>query len=68
MKLRGHYLYYGITFNYRGITLYYEEVKRALYKWIRRRGGKKKWTWETFVLLIDTWCPVMKPKILKSYV
>lgn len=68
MKLRGHYLYYGITFNYRGITLYYEEVKRALYKWIRRRGGKKKWTWETFVLLIETWCPVMKPKILKSYV
>jgi len=68
VKLRGHYLYYGITFNYRGIKLYYEEVKRALYKWIRRRGGKKKWTWETFVMLIDTWCPVMKPKILKSYV
>lgn len=68
VKLRGHYLYYGITFNYRGITLYYEEVKRALYKWIRRRGGKKRWTWETFVLLIETWCPVMKPKILKSYV
>jgi len=68
VKLRGHYLYYGITFNYRGINLYYEEVKRALYKWIRRRGGKKKWTWETFVLLIDTWCPVMKPRILKSYV
>lgn len=68
VKLRGHYLYYGITFNYRGITLYYEEVKRALYKWIRRRGGKKRWNWETFVLLIETWCPVMKPKILKSYV
>ena len=68
VKLRGHYLYYGITFNYRGIKLYYEEVKRALYKWIRRRGGKTKWTWETFVMLIDAWCPVMKPKILKSYV
>ena len=68
VKLRGHYLYYGITFNYRGIKLYYEEVKRALYKWIRRRGGKKKWTWETFVLLIDEWCLVMKPIILKPYV
>jgi RNA-directed DNA polymerase len=68
VKLRGYYLYYGITFNYRGINLYYEEVRRSLYKWIRRRGGKKKWTWKSFVLLIDTWCPVMKPKILKPYV
>jgi RNA-directed DNA polymerase len=68
VKLRGHYLYYGITFNFRGIRLYYEEVKRILYKWIRRRGGKTKWTWKTFDLLTEKWRPVIKPLILKSYV
>lgn len=68
VKLRGHYLYYGITFNFRGIQLYYEEVKRILYKWIRRRGGKTRWTWKTFGLLTEEWRRLMKPLILKSYV
>lgn len=30
------------TCKYRRIKLYYEEVKRILRKWIRRRGGKTK--------------------------
>ena len=28
VKLRGHYMYYGITFNFRGINLFYEYVRR----------------------------------------
>jgi len=30
VKLRGHYAYYGIYFNYRGVLLFYELVKRSL--------------------------------------
>jgi hypothetical protein len=67
VRLRGHYGYYGITFNYRGIKLYYEEVKRILRKWIRRRGGKTKWTFKTLVLLTEKWRPILKPLILNSY-
>ncbi|WP_217651521.1 group II intron reverse transcriptase/maturase [Mariniphaga anaerophila] len=43
LKLRGHYQYYGIIHNYDGIHRYYEEVRRKLYKWLRRRRGKTKW-------------------------
>lgn len=67
VKLRGHYGYYGITFNYRGIKLYYEEVKRMLRKWLRRRGGKTKWTFKVMVLFTEKWRPILKPLILKTY-
>lgn len=68
LKLRGYYAYYGITFNFKGISLYYAEVRRCLLKWLRRRGGKTKWKWETYPLLIDKWCPLIKPFIANSYV
>ena len=68
LKMRGYYAYYGITFNFKGISLYYAEVRRCLLKWLRRRGGKTKWKWETYPLLIDKWCPLIKPFIANSYV
>jgi hypothetical protein len=43
-KLRGHYGYYGITFNMRRINSYYQRTKRMLHKWLNRRGGKRVWT------------------------
>ena len=43
-KLRGRYNYYGITFNMKGISWYYVQVKRTLQKWLNRRGGKRSRT------------------------
>ena len=68
VKMRGHYLYYGITFNSKGICCYYVQVRRTLYKWLNRRGGKRKWNWESFSLLVDKWIPLVKPLIKYSYV
>jgi RNA-directed DNA polymerase len=68
VKLRGHYLYYGITFNTIGIRRYYVLVRRALYKWLNRRGGKRKLNWENFALIVDKWFPLVKPFIMHSYV
>ena len=68
VKLRGHYSYYGITFNTRSISCYFLQVKHALLKWLNRRGGKRKWNWETFSLLVDKWNPLVKPLIKHSYV
>ena len=68
VKLRGHYSYYGITFNTRSISCYFLQVKRALLKWLNRRGGKRKWNWKTFSLLVDNWNPLVKPFIIHSYV
>ncbi len=67
LKLRGHYNYYGVTFNSKGINSYYEQVRRILQKWLNRRGGKRVWNWEIYDELINNWLPLLKPKIYHSY-
>lgn len=66
-KLRGHYGYYGITFNNRDVRSYYEQTKRILHQWLNRRGGKQNWNWEKFTKLTKEWIPLLKPKIYHSY-
>lgn len=68
VKMRGHYNYYGITFNSRGVSNYYVQVKRRLHKWLNRRGGKPVWNWERFALLINKWVPLLRPKIFHTYI
>jgi RNA-directed DNA polymerase len=65
LKLRGHYVYYGITFNSRKIRSYYEQTKRSLFKWLNRRGGKRM-NWEEYAQLLRT-IPLAKPKIYHGY-
>lgn len=65
-KLRGHYNYYGITFNSKSIANFYHMVKALLYKWLNRRGGKPKWHWVRFTKLVNQWLPLLKPKIYHS--
>jgi group II intron reverse transcriptase/maturase len=67
VKLRGHYSYYGITFNYSRINSFFEEIRRRLQKWLNRRGGKRKWTWALFNTLITRWLPLLQPKIYHSF-
>jgi RNA-directed DNA polymerase len=67
IKLRGHYSYYGITFNYYSLSRFRVEVIRSLYKWLNRRGGKRKWNWSKFTLLVEQWYPLVKPFIYHSY-
>jgi len=66
-KLRGHYSYYGITFNYDGIHRFYEQVKRNLYKWLNRRGGKRILVWDEFCVVIYHQYPLIKPLIYHTY-
>lgn len=66
-KLQGHYGYYGITFNSKGINSYFIQVRRILQKWLNRRGGKPSWNWERYGKLITEWMPLFKPKIYHSY-
>jgi len=68
IKLRGHYSYYGYTFNYKGISRFYERVRRILFMWLNRRGGKPNWKWDRFSLLINRWDPLVKPFITHLYV
>ena len=67
VKLRGHYSYYGITFNIGGVNSFYYQVIQIVHKWMNRRGGKNKWNWERFSKLINCWQPLLKPKIYHIY-
>jgi group II intron reverse transcriptase/maturase len=67
IRLRGHYSYYGITYNFYCLSCFRGLVMRSLFKWLNRRGGKRVWNWERFVLLVEQWYPLVKPKIYHSY-
>lgn len=62
-KLRGHYGYYGVTDNSRGISLYFYQVQRILYKWLNRRGRRKSYNWAKFAQLLARY-PLPTPRIL----
>lgn len=61
-RLRGHYNYYGIMFNTKGIKSFFSQIKRSLFKWLNRRGGKRK-NWEHFTKIIEKWQPLVQPRI-----
>ena len=62
-KLRGHYSYYGVTDNSKGINAFYYEVKGILYKWLNRRGKKGCYSWEKFAKLLARY-PLPLPRIM----
>jgi hypothetical protein len=41
-KLRGHFVYYGVTDNSRGSGRFDREIKKLFFKWLNRRA-KKGW-------------------------
>jgi len=48
-RLLGHYLYYGIVGNGGSINRFFRWVMACAFKWLNRRGGKRKsFTWEVF--------------------
>jgi len=65
-KLRGHYEYYGITFNSRSLKSYYFQTVHLLHKWLNRRGGKRVWNWERLGCLVTKWIPLIRPRIYQS--
>lgn len=67
-KLRGYYEYYGITFNDKALRGYYDRIVKMLHKWLNRRGGKHKWSWEKHCQYVEQWHPLLKPKIYHSYI
>ncbi len=48
-KLRGHYQYYGVSFNLPKLNHYYFAATGALYKWLNRRSQKRSFTMERFM-------------------
>jgi len=61
-KLTGHYQYYGISGNSRGLQQAYWQVKKLVFKWMNRRSQKKSCTWEQFTRYMER-NPLPKPRI-----
>jgi len=49
-KIRGHMAYYGVSFNQAMVCTFIRKAKFILFKWLNRRGGKRRLTWEKFDL------------------
>ena len=48
-RLRGHYNYYGVYGNFASIKRFYDWAKACAFKWLNRRGGKRKsYNWPSF--------------------
>ena len=62
MMLRGHFAYYGVTDNSRSLSDYAYQVKRLLFKWLNRQGGRRRMNWEKFTLM-ERRFPFPKPRI-----
>ncbi len=62
LKLRGHYAYYGVTDNYRGVARFYREVTKLVYKWLNRRSQRRSYKWAEFEEMLKRF-PLPKPRV-----
>jgi len=66
-KLEGHYAYYGITGNGRGLNQVYEATKKLWHKWLNRRSNAPRgMTWQRFQQVSQQWLVLPQPHIVHS--
>ena len=61
-KLRGHYNYYGLSFNSAKMRGFHQYVIRQLFKALGRRSNNSKMTWTKFGELMKV-MPILPPRI-----
>ena len=62
-RLRGHYNYYGVHGNSRSLYRFFDWAKQCTFKWLNRRGGKRRsFTWARFAQLLAI-VQIAKPRI-----
>src|SRR5262249_16759847 len=59
--VRGHYGYYGIPGNSRGLSNFYCEARRRWQKWLNRRSQRRNMNWARMLLLLGRF-PLPQPK------
>lgn len=60
--VRGHCEYFGVPGNSRCLAAFAYEVVRAWQKWLGRRGGKNRMTWERFRQVLERY-PLPPPRV-----
>ena len=67
-KLRGHYNYYGVSDNLRGIARFGREVEKLLFKWLNRRGKKNCLSGEKFEAMLKRYPPALGEAYLLDFI
>ena len=65
LKLLGHYRYYGLSGNFKGIERYYLRVLALVYKWINRRSQRRSYNRRGFAQYLGHY-PIPKPRIYRN--
>jgi len=61
-RLRGHFHYFGVNGNQRCLRILTQMVKRAWFKWLRRRSQRTRLNWERFNALLKR-LPLPEPRV-----
>ena len=64
-KLRGHYQYYGVSGNMRGLTCFYRFTVRLVHKWLNRRSQRRTFYWLRFLAYLKHY-PLPLPRIVHN--
>jgi group II intron reverse transcriptase/maturase len=64
--LRGHYAYYGLIFNGRSLSQFYQLVMRLWYTALKRRSRKSRLNWKQFNGLLSVF-PLPRPTIQQPW-
>jgi hypothetical protein len=64
-KLRGHYAYYGITFNFKSLERFFLRIREIWYKWLNRRSDKRSLYWWQYLMYLKV-NPLPYPRIVHS--
>ncbi|MBC8554806.1 MAG: group II intron reverse transcriptase/maturase [Candidatus Brocadiales bacterium] len=60
-KLRGHYQYYGVSFNTKSMEIFRQQAVKIYFKWMNRRSQRRSFDWDKFNLFIKEFpLPVIK--------
>jgi group II intron reverse transcriptase/maturase len=62
-RLQGHYNYFGVNGNLKGLACLLWHARRAWYKWLNRRSQRTRWTWARFLDLLRDF-PLPQPRVM----
>jgi hypothetical protein len=51
-KLRGHYAYYGITFNFKSLERFFLRIREIWYKWLNQWPDKRSLYWWQYLMYL----------------
>jgi group II intron reverse transcriptase/maturase len=61
-RLRGHYNYFGVNGNIQALRMMLFHVRRTWFAWLRRRGQRRKVSWERYTLMLERY-PLPRPHL-----